>query len=157
MSEVQNAWVVRVLGVTPSPPAPQQSTGAVSYAKSRLTWLAMRKRIDTEVDDFIGSVAEQYEDEGNDQVVRELLRARLAPVLATFDDTLADTLDAATNETDPGRRRQLVGDARAIIERYQAFIAGDDLFAAMDSNPFAPTAIQKTMVTTLQALSTALR
>lgn len=164
MSETQDAWVARVLGVntaTVGPPGgagvEPRAAGAVIYAKSRLAWLAMRRKIETEVDDFIDSVAEQYEEEGNDQIVRDLLRARVTLVMTTFDDTLADALDEATNETNLDRRRALVARARTIIERYQAFVAGESLFAAMDKNPFATTAIQKTIAATLQTLSTSLR
>jgi hypothetical protein len=133
------------------------ATGAVSYAKGRLAWIAARKKVDAEFEKLVESVAEQYELEEVDHLARQRLRARLAPLIATFDESLADKLDEATNEADPAKRQELIAQSRAIISRYQAYIAGEPLFAAMDANPFAPIAIKKTMLDTLQALSSAVR
>ncbi|MGJ3627112.1 hypothetical protein AB5I41_09625 [Sphingomonas sp. MMS24-JH45] len=44
-----------------------------------------------------------------------------------------------------------------IIARYQDYVANEQMLEAMDDNPFAPTAIRKTLVDTLQTLSAAVR
>jgi hypothetical protein len=134
---------------------PASAAGAVAYAKSRLAWIAARKKVEAEFEKLVNSVAEQYAPDKDDHIVRQRLRSRLGPLIATFDESLADKLDEATNEADPARRQELVAEARAIISRYEAYIASEPLFDEMDANPFAPTAVKKTMMQTLQALSSA--
>jgi len=50
-----------------------------------------------------------------------------------------------------------VQQARAIMQRYEAYVANEPLIAKLDTNPFVPVAIQKTLTATLTALSNALR
>ena len=81
----------------------------------------------------------------------------VAPVLEALDESLADKLDEATNATNPATRAKLVDEAKAIIQRYQAYLAGEPVIIALDTNPIVPVAIRPTLTTTLTALAQAVR
>jgi hypothetical protein len=50
-----------------------------------------------------------------------------------------------------------VQEAQRILNDYERQVSSDQTIAALDSHPFVPMAIQKTMNTTLAALSKAIR
>jgi len=131
--------------------------GAVAYAKSRLAWIATRQKIESEVGKLGEALKAAYAEDGLADQVTAQFQERVAPLLATFDGGLADTLDAATNATDPQKRAALVADARAQIVRYQTFVAGEPLFKQLQDNPFVKIAVVPTLEATLTALSAALR
>ena len=74
-----------------------------------------------------------------------------------FDETLAHKLDEIAANTDPSQHAKLVQEAQVQLQRYQSYLASEPLIATLDSNPFTPLAIEKTMTATLTALSKALR
>jgi len=136
--------------------APAPSTGSVVvYAKSRLAWLAVRRKLETDMDNLRQHLLDFYQDADIAEDLDTRYGERVTPVLATLDEALADTLDAASNATDPGQRGRLVAESRAIIRRYQDFVASEEIFGELDANPFVPMAIGKTMTTTLATLAAA--
>ena len=89
---------------------------------------------------------------------RRWQRSRQAQVnLKPGNLTLADKLDAASNAADAQQRSELVEEARQIIERHRDYLAASPIIADLDANPFVPLAIQKTVATTLAALSNTVR
>lgn len=131
--------------------------GPVVYAKSRLAWLAARKKMETDLENLRQRLIDHYKD----AVIADDLDARYAervgPVLRNLDEELADTLDMATNETNPGKRKDLIEAARGVIKRYQDFVASESIFGELDANPFVPLSITKTMTATLTTLAAAVR
>ena len=138
--------------------APQTATsGPVAYAKSRLAWIATRRKMESDLDTLRKKIIEEYKDMDIVSELDTIYAERVAPVLANLDETLADTLDDATNAEDPVKRSALVAESREIIKRYQSFMASEPLFAELDANPFVPLSIAKTMNATLATLSAAIR
>jgi hypothetical protein len=138
-------------------PAPTSSAGPVAYAKSRLAWLGVRKKMETDLDTLRKQLIEFYKDE---DIVGELearYAERVAPILSNLDEELADTLDMATNATDPEERGKLVAQSQEVIQRYQNFMKSDPMINELDTNPFVPLAIAKTMDATLATLAAAIR
>ena len=133
------------------------TAGAVVYAKSRLAWLATRKKVEAEMEKLRDALLDAYKDEDIVPELDKRYRDVTAPIMAQLDETLADTLDEATNATDPAQRAQKVADARMIIGRYQAFLAGDTVIAKLDQNPIVPVTIAATLNATLTSLSVAIR
>ena len=157
----QDGWLSRVLAFTASAPhaaAPSRSspTGAVAYAKSRLAWLAARKTVEGELDRLRQEIVATFEADGSSARQAAGFAGWVSPVLDTFDTGLADTLDAAVNETDPARRGDLVARARQQLQGYQAFLASP-MIADLEQNPFTPVSIRKPVGDTLAALARTLR
>jgi hypothetical protein len=130
---------------------------AATFAKSRTAWVATRQKVESEVGKLSDALKAAYDEDGLGDQVTAQFKQRIAPLLATFDDSLANTLDAANNETDPQKRATLVANARAQIARYQAFVAGEKLLQQLQDNPFVKIAVVPTLQATLTALSAALR
>jgi len=154
----------RALDNAPQGPAPAPSAqpaspaaGAVAYGKSRLAWLAARKKVEGDIEKLRGEIVATYKADGIADKLDAAYRSRVAPVLSTLDESLADKLDEATNATDPAKRAALVQDARAILQRYQQFLASDDTINELDTNPFVPLQIRATIAGTLDTLSKAVR
>ncbi len=130
-------------------------TGTVAYAKSRLAWLATRKKLESEIQKLEAEIIATYEDEGLGQELAGAYASWVNPVMTTLDERLADALDAATNAGDEGERTKLVGQAKAIIGEYQIFLA-DPRIAELDDNPFVKLAIRTTVGGTLSTLEKAI-
>jgi hypothetical protein len=135
--------------------APAGGAGPVAYGKARLAWVAVRKKLETDLDTLRKHLLEVYKDAGIAGDLDKRYSDLVAPVLAHLDEDLADTLDAAINATDPATRAKLVDDAGKTIKRYQDFVASEAIFAELDSNPFVPLAISQTITATLATLAKA--
>lgn len=151
-------------GVPPQAPAqpaqaPQQPAtgGAVAYAKSRLAWIAARKKVEGDLEKLRSAIVTTYSQDGIAADLEKRYSERVAPVLANLDEKLADKLDEATNATDPQQRTALVAEAKQIMQGYEAYLAGEKIIADLDTNPFVPVAIQQTISATLATLEKTVR
>jgi hypothetical protein len=140
----------------PPPPGTPQTATAVTYAKSRLAWLAARQRVVGEVAKLRGQLLAEYKDAPESVEILDAYDTRSADLLAGFDEQLADKLDEATNAEDTALRAKLVAEARAVIDGYQKHLDSEKLIADLDENPFVPLTIRATMGATLKALAAAI-
>jgi hypothetical protein len=137
------------------PPAPAAGGGQTAYAKSRQAWLAARKKIETDLEKLRSEIVATYQEDGSAPELDKRYRDRVAPLLATFDERLADKLGEATTATDPAQHSKLVAEARGIIGEYQTYLDGEPLIGDLDANPFVPLTIKATIGATLAAVSKA--
>jgi len=140
----------------PVSPTPTATNGAVAYGKARLIWTTTHQKIAADIEKLRAELVATYQAEGLAGDVEKRYSAVVSPVMATLDDSLSDKLDEATNATDPALRTKLVAEARAIITRYTAVLS-NPVIADLDTNPFVPMSIQKTLSATLTGLSAAVR
>jgi len=127
--------------------------GPVAYAKSRLAWLAARKKMETDIDALRVKIVETFKDDAIAPQIETNYRSKVAPVLAKLDATLADKLDEATNATDPTARAKLVAEAKSKMAFYASYLAAEPLLKDLDENPFLPLTIRATIGGTIQQLS----
>jgi hypothetical protein len=129
---------------------------AATFTKSRLVWLAARKKVDGDInklhDEFMGVL----KDHAKADDIGSAFRKRVGGVMDTLDESLAHKLDEMAKNTDASQHPKLVQDAKQLIQNYQSFLANEPLIARLDNNPFTPLAIEKTMTATLSALDKAL-
>lgn len=152
---LDRAGVPAAAGATGGNPAGAGGASTVAYAKSRLAWIAARKKVENEIDKLRSEIVTTYKDDGIADQLESSYRARVAPVLAALDESLADKLDEATNATDAAVRAGLVAEAKAIMQRYQSYLGSESLIKDLDDNPFVPLTIQQTISATLSALEKA--
>ena len=146
-------------------PPPQQinvpgAAGAVAYGKSRLAWLAIRKKMESDIEKLRSEIVAHYAQQNDGNLVADIekrYQEKVGPVLVNLDESLADKLDDAVNATEANARSKLVQEARDIIGKYQQFVSGSQILADLDKNPFVPLAIQQTLTATLTTLSAAVR
>jgi hypothetical protein len=154
----------KALGDTPSggTTSPTPETGApkpgaaVTYAKSRLAWIAARQKVSAEIAKLRAQLLTEYKEDPRSVEILDAYDTRAGNVLGGFDEKLADKLDEATNAEDAALRTKLVAEAKALIATYQQFLDGEKLIADFDENPFVPLTIRATMGATLTALSAAI-
>jgi hypothetical protein len=145
-----------VSGTAPTSGAsPSATPGQPFYDKARVAWVATRNKVQSDVETLRKAILSTYSDRATE--LDGQFQARVAPLLGTLDESLADKLDAASNAADAQQRSELVEEARQIIERHRDYLAASPIIADLDANPFVPLAIQKTVATTLAALSNTVR
>ncbi len=127
--------------------------GAVAYAKSRLAWLAARKKMESDIDALRVKIVETFKDDAIAPQIETNYRAKVAPVLERLDASLADKLDEATNATDPAARAKLVAEAKSKLSFYAKYLAAEPLLKDLDENPFLPLTIRATIGGTIQQLA----
>jgi hypothetical protein len=132
------------------------SSGTVTYAKSRLAWLAARKKVESDIETLRQRIIETFKDDAIAPQLDTSYKTKVAPVLATLDESLADTLDDATNATDPAKRAELVKAAKDIMQRYAQYLTSEPLIKDLDENPFLPLSIRATVGGTISTLSKAI-
>jgi len=123
------------------------------FTKARSAWLATRTKVETDINKLQDEFLSSFKGHAKVSDLEKGFRSRVETVLATMDQELAHTLDAATKVNDLSQHANLVRNAKQIIQRYEDFVASDSTIAALDSNPFVPLAIQKTFTATLSVLS----
>jgi len=162
----QNAWMRRVLGITPAesraaaaPPAaaPPTAGSAALYAKSRVAWITAHGKIESEIATLQAALSSAYQGHGAAETLETAFQTRVDAMLSVLDRSLAVKLDEVNKATDATQRAQLVQEARQIMQRYEAYVANEPLIAKLDANPFVPVAIEKTLKATLAALAKTVR
>jgi hypothetical protein len=126
------------------------------YAQSRDNWLTAHRSITTDIEKLRAELVATYQAEGIAADVEKRFQEKVAPLLTTFDEDLAEKLDQADTATDPAVRSKLVGEARGIMTRFAGALA-NPIVADLDNNPFVKLSIQATLATTLKGLSATIR
>jgi hypothetical protein len=124
-----------------------------ALAKSRLIWLAARKKLEDGLNTLHAEITSTYKDNASSAEIDTRYVTTVAPILATLDDELADKLAEAATTTDAASHAKLVAEAKATIGRYEKFVTSETLLADLDTNPFVPLALRDTLTKTLAAIS----
>ena len=138
-------------------PAPPPAAGGTTYDRSRLAWLATRKKIAHDIATLRGAIVDAYKDDGIAGELDRAYQARVAPILSGLDERLADVLAAADKASDPAERAKHVADARTIISDHTSFLARTSTIRDLDANPFVPLSIHDLLSNTLFTLAQAIR
>ena len=129
---------------------------AATYIKSRRAWAAVRQQVQADIEKLRAEIVKTYEADGIGPQIDKSYRDRVAPVLQTLDERLAQKLDEATAQTDAAKRSDLVSEARQIIQEYETFVSSSQIVTDLDTNPFAAIAIKQTVAGTLGVRAKAL-
>jgi hypothetical protein len=103
----------------------------VAFERIHLDWDARKKTVEDRLSQLHQAIVDAWDDP---QAVTAA--ANLRKVLARFNEGLGDTLDALRNATAAADRATKVAKARAIAERYLAYLSTDPLVAHVENNPF---------------------
>jgi len=151
-------------GPAPAPSAATQEAqkagaqgGGVAFAKSRLAWLAARKKLEEGLEKLHGEITTTYKGNPALSDIDTRFRTTVAPVLATLDEELADKLDDVANAADPEKRTKLITEAKATIARYENYVTSEKLLADLDDNPVVSLALRDTITKTLAVISATVR
>jgi hypothetical protein len=139
------------------PQAAAAKPAAPHITKARVAWVATRQKVEKDLGGLHDAFASAFKGHDKEADLVKAFRSRVDTVLDTLDEKLSHKLDDLNNATDSAQRAKLVQEAQRILGDYEKHVASDQTIAALDSNPFVPLSIQKTMNATLAALSKAIR
>lgn len=139
----------------PGAPAGPGSMGSPVFAKARSTWVATRKKVESELGKLHKEMMTAYAGHGVAADLDKMFTSKVEPIMGQLDDSLAHKLDEVSSNSDPAAHQKLVQEAKQIITGYEAFLQSEPLIAKLDKNPFVPLSIQATLTASLTALSKA--
>ncbi len=140
------------------PPKDKPRAGIVEFQKSRLIWVAARKKVATEINAFKAAIAEEFEGDPDEPQALAAID-ELDEVLLNFDDTLVDQLDDLLNASDDATKAKLSGDVKKTIGGYIVYLQSNPLVAKLEGDtPFGvKLSVGSTLLNTLKVLGTQLR
>src|SRR5258706_13279022 len=111
-----DAWVQGALGITAggqhgAAAAPAPGGADTPYAKSRLAWIAARKRIEGDLGKLGSAIAAAYDGHGAADDLGKAFRSKVEAMLETLDHSLADKLDEVNKATDAASHAKRVQEA----------------------------------------------
>jgi hypothetical protein len=136
---------------------PPANDAAPQVAKARLAWVATRKKIEGDLAKLKSAVVAACQGIDIEAALEAGFREKVEPVLGQLDESLTQKLDEVNGATDAAQREKLVGEAKGIIQRYQAFVSSSPIISQLDTNPFLSLAISQTLTATLSTLNKAVR
>jgi len=136
-------------------PGSRNGPGSPVFGKARATWIATRKRVEDELEKLHDQLQQTYKGHGVVADLEKVFRSKVEPMMGALDHSLSDKLDEIGKTTDPAAHAKLVGEAKAIIAKYESYLSSEPLIAKLDDNPFVPLSIEKTLSASLTALSKA--
>jgi hypothetical protein len=127
---------------------------AEAFQKSLRAWEAAQKKVRTDLDRLVTTMRDRFEDEPEYDEV-DAAAGEIVETLDVFDDALAVAIGAAL-QAGPGDRPARHRQVKGVLMRYRSELEASPLIKDLDSNPFAPVAIHKTLNDTLVALGKSL-
>lgn len=141
----------KLLGTAPATGFSIQKLGV-----ARLEWSKTRQKAMTDMEELKGEIKELYADtpEHTSQVTAAM--KRLDDIFKTLNEDLEDDLDKVLNAAETARADP-IRVARATMKKFQDFIAGDPVLAAIDGNEIlSEISIREPMSGRLKNISQAL-
>ena len=130
----------------------------VAFTQSRLAWDTARKKIQSELESLEKAILDAAKDE-DPEIFSEIKgkTSTLHEILGQRDENLMDKLDEGLNaEKDSPSQLKAYDEASKLVKDYVGFVNGSPLVQEIDSNPFKPVAVKKTLDATLKVLATRL-
>jgi hypothetical protein len=151
-------------GAAAPPAAPDSSAqpqadpaAATAIAKARTVWVATRQKVEGDLGKLHATFSTAFKGHEQEEQISKAFRERVETVLNTLDEELSETLDGVNNAQDPSERARLVTQAHTLLQKYRQHLATDPTIAALDTNPFVPLSVGKTVNATIDALSRSIR
>jgi len=154
VSEEQDAWVSRVLGIAMGGTIAgvvAVPTGTVQFAKLRLQWQAAKRSVSSELSQLRSAVQSEL---GTDPMIANM--ARLEEILSVFNEGLGDALDDLANADSPEKRVAAAAQAERLAEQYVDHIVANGLIEHVETNPFMDTNVSGHLLPSLSAIQSAL-
>lgn len=141
--------------VTATPPAGKPPVSLVALQQSRLVWEATLKKVRADGVKLTSAMVDRFDGE-SDQGEAQRAAGRVDESLARFNEDLTEILDEALNAEDPEDRAALNAEAASVIDGFLKDLDADPVITLLDTNPFVPVAIHKTLSSTLKTLASKL-
>lgn len=152
MSEVQDAWIERVLGVRL---AASRTGYVVRLASAMIEWNQMRVTVGQELRRLQEAILDAHEGEDDFDEIEDNVTV-IDDVLAALDDRLIDKLDDLRGARDDIEKAKIAQEARRVLDGCRAYLASDPLINDIDDNGYVPLAIRPLIASTLERVAAAI-
>jgi hypothetical protein len=156
--EAKSAWLARVLGYhrqgasgRADQSAQTADPGAARLDKGVLLWNSTRSYVGQQVSRLQQAILSDAQDEPDFDEIKANL-GNLEEVLEVLDDSLSKKLGELRGATDPATKATLSAEARAIVARFQKYLAEDGLMNDIDQNGFVELDIKAKVSAALTAV-----
>ncbi len=157
--EAKNAWLERVLGYQFQDGSRTADQGAqtaarraaVRLAKGLLVWNNTRTYVGQQVSRLQQAILIDAKDEPDFEEIEANI-GNLGRVLEVLDDSLSKKLGELRGTTDPTKKLALSDQAKAIVTRFQKYVAEDSLMNDIDDNGFIELDIKAKVSAALMAV-----
>ena len=121
--------------------------------KSLAVWEATLAKITGDMDKLVKAVNGAAK--GHDEAAgfEDDFNRAVAPLLTTVDRSLSDMLARAAKAGSAEEHERVLEEARATVKKFSKFAQAHPVIDHLDSNPFVPMAVGKTLNTTLSAVA----
>lgn len=127
----------------------------IAFTQSRLAWNSARTQIQSDLTSLEKAIHDAASDEAP-EVFAEIKgkTSALYDILGTRNEKLIDKLDEGLSaEKDSPAQLKAYNEAGKLVKDYASFVNGSPLVQEIDSNPFKPVNVKKTLDKTLQDLA----
>lgn len=125
---------------------------APAIDKASNVWGATRQRVMAEVEKLEKAFTSALDGHGMMADLTKTLQGKVESTLHHLDDRLMHALAAVNKAPDAAERAKHVEHAHKLLQHYQTHVSSDKTIKMLDSNPFHPLAIEKTVMSSLAAL-----
>lgn len=130
---------------------PKGDEAGVRLAKGLLVWNQTRSYVGQQIAKLQAAILTGMKDEPDFEDIKANI-GNLEELLETLDDSLSDQLSLLRGAADPAKKAVLSDEARAIVARFQKYVAEDDLMNDIDDNGFIPLDIKPKVTAALAAV-----
>jgi protein-arginine kinase activator protein McsA len=127
----------------------------VRLQQCRLAWGAAVKKLQGGLDKLSQATRQAYAGDPRLAQIEVAINTIIANLRGHYED-LSDKLDEALNAEAPEQRQQRHREARARVQQFLAYVAGDPVLQQIDDNGLVPLEIKKTLSAALPVLASKL-
>lgn len=125
---------------------------APAIDKAGNVWTATRQKVMSEVQKLEKAFGTALAGHGLLDDLTKTMRTKVDGTLHHLDDRLMHALAAVNKSPDPAERAKHIEHAHKLVQHYQKHVSEDQTIKMLDSNPFHPLTIAKTVMSSLAVL-----
>jgi hypothetical protein len=130
---------------------------APAIAKAQTAWNATLQKIEGDLGKLHNAFGSAFKGHDQEEEIGKAFRSRVEGVMQSFDKELHQVLESVNKARGRKEREEMVRRAHEILARHRKQVQSDQTIVQIDANPFVSMSIGKTLGTTIDALTRAIR
>lgn len=130
---------------------------APAIQKAQTAWNATLQKVEGDLGKLHNAFGSAFKGHDQEEEIGKAFRSRVDAVMEAFDQELHEVLESVNRARGRREREEMVKRAHAILARHRQRIQADQTIVQIDTNPFVSLSIGKTIGTTIDALTRAIR
>jgi hypothetical protein len=130
---------------------------APAIQKAQTAWNATLQKVEGDLGKLHNAFGGAFKGHDQEEEIGKAFRTRVDGVMQQFDKELHEVLESVNRARGRREREEMVKRAHEILARHRRRIESDQTIVQIDANPFVTMSIGKTIGTTIDALTRAIR